>query len=233
MHPLMLTIETATLSGSICVTRGSEMLGSYRGDPQISHSNTLLLDIDRLLSRTRIKLTEISLFAVAVGPGSFTGLRIGIATVKGLAETLNRPCVSIPTLPAIAHSAGPSEMTVSMLPAGRGEVFAQAFAVRPDGLVSELDQPVHLPPARLLDRYSAVSRILFVGEGAQIHREMILKKAAEFQHAWRVAEFENILAQNVAALALLKFANDQLEEAASVQALYVRPSDAELKHSPR
>ncbi len=76
------------MSGSVAVTRGDELLGVLSGDPAISHSNTLLGDVDKLLSQTQIALPEIDLFAVATGPGSFTGLRIGLATIKALAETL-------------------------------------------------------------------------------------------------------------------------------------------------
>ncbi|HKR22298.1 MAG TPA: tRNA (adenosine(37)-N6)-threonylcarbamoyltransferase complex dimerization subunit type 1 TsaB, partial [Pyrinomonadaceae bacterium] len=152
-QPLILSVETATLSGSVAVTRGSEMVGVIGGDPDISHSNTLLVDVDKLLDQTQLALPEIDLFAVATGPGSFTGLRIGIATIKALAATLDRPCVGIPTLEAVALSAGVSEASIALLPAGRGEVFTQLFAVHNDDahprLVEALDEPAHVPPARL------------------------------------------------------------------------------------
>src|SRR5436190_11423783 len=104
------------MGGSVALLRDSTVLGSFTGDSQISHSNTLLRDIERLLSSTNTALPEIDLFAVAVGPGSFTGLRIGIATVKALAATLDRPCAGIPTLAAIAHSAGVSNASLVLVP---------------------------------------------------------------------------------------------------------------------
>src|SRR5687767_1095270 len=115
-HPLILSIETATLSGSVVVTRGDEILGVINGDANISHSNTLLGDIDKLLAQTQITLSQIDLFAVATGPGSFTGLRIGIATTKALAATLDRQTVGIPTLEAVALSGGVSAESVALLP---------------------------------------------------------------------------------------------------------------------
>jgi tRNA threonylcarbamoyladenosine biosynthesis protein TsaB len=105
-EPLILAIETATMAGSIALVRADEVIGGFKGDPGISHSNTLLADLDKLLSETNIELAQVELFAVAAGPGSFTGLRIGIATVKALAETLDRPCAAIPTLHAVALSGG-------------------------------------------------------------------------------------------------------------------------------
>ncbi len=136
------------------------------GDSGISHSNTLLNDIDKLLHEAQVDLSEIDFFAVATGPGSFTGLRIGIATVKGLAATLNRPCAGVPTLQAVALSAGASERSVALLPAGRGEVFAQLFAVTKDGLVTELDQATHISPQRLIAKYGSLESVLWCGEGA-------------------------------------------------------------------
>ena len=117
--PLILSVETATMSGSVAISRGDEILGVVTGDASISHSNTLLADVDRLLNETKIALAEIGLFAVATGPGSFTGLRIGIATIKALAATLDRPTAGIPTLEAVVLSGGVSAESVALLPAGR------------------------------------------------------------------------------------------------------------------
>ena len=120
-NPIILSLETATLGGSICVSRGNDILAQRSGDPSVSHSNTLLADIDGCLGDAGLDLDAVELFACASGPGSFTGLRIGIATLKALAETLQKPCVGIPTLNAIALSAGNATATVALLPAGRGE----------------------------------------------------------------------------------------------------------------
>src|SRR5690242_12795990 len=124
-EPLILSLETATLAGSIAVSRASSVLAHRVGRPEVSHSNTLLSDINDILSRLDLSIRDIDLFAVASGPGSFTGLRIGLATVKAFAATLHRECVGIPTLEAIAHSAGVAHAVVALLPAGRGEVFVQ------------------------------------------------------------------------------------------------------------
>src|SRR5215213_11858472 len=106
--PLILSVETATLSGSVALSRGAHILAAFAGDSGVSHSNTLLHDIDKLLHQAQVELSEIDLFAVANGPGSFTGLRIGIATIKGLAATLGGPCAGVPTLHAVALAAGES-----------------------------------------------------------------------------------------------------------------------------
>jgi tRNA threonylcarbamoyladenosine biosynthesis protein TsaB len=210
------------------VTRGAEVIGSLEGDPAVSHSNTLLADVDKLLARTGVVLTDVDLFAVAAGPGSFTGLRIGIATIKALAVTLNRPCAAVPTLQAVALAGGASKTTVALLPAGRGEVFAQSYSVSA-GAVTSLDEPAHISPQKMIDKYGSLETALWCGEGAIAQRELIESSAAGRQ--WQIAPRTDNLARYVAALALTNFQRDELIAPDALQAIYVRPSDAELKVS--
>jgi tRNA threonylcarbamoyladenosine biosynthesis protein TsaB len=227
VKPLILSVETATLSGSVALSRGEEIVTALAGDSGISHSNTLLKDIDKLLHEARVDLSDIDLFAVATGPGSFTGLRIGIATVKGLATTLDRPCAGVPTLHAVALSAGASERSVALLPAGRGEVFAQLFSVTKDGLVTELDKATHISPQRLLEKYGSLESVLWCGQGVIANSALL--ELPETKPGWQIAPPTQNLATHVASLALAKFRNNGLLHPDALQAIYVRPSDAELK----
>lgn len=217
------------MSGSIALTRGAELIASLAGDPAVSHSNTLLADLDKLLSETEFKLADVDLFAVAAGPGSFTGLRIGIATVKALAATLDRQCAAVPTLQAVALAGGAAEASVALLPAGRGEVFAQLFSVSADGAVTALDEPSHISPQKMIDKYGSLETVVWCGAGALAQRELIESSAGGKQ--WRIAQQADKLARYVAALALRNFSQDQLVAPDALQAIYVRPSDAELKVS--
>jgi len=215
------------MSGSVAVARGEETLGVITGDAGISHSNTLLADVDKLLAETQISLSQIDLFAVATGPGSFTGLRIGIATIKALGATLDRPTAGIPTLEAVALSAGVSAETVALLPAGRGEVFAQLFSVLGPDLVEPLDEAAHIPPARLFERYGDLETVTWCGEGAIANRELIAGWAAN--RDWTIATQTRGLAPYVARLALTRFNRNQFENPFALRAIYVRPADAQLK----
>lgn len=227
MEPLILAVETATLAGSIAIVRGEEVIAGSNGDPAVSHSNTLLADLDQLLNQAKIHLAEIDLFAVAAGPGSFTGLRIGIATVKALAATLARLTAAIPTLQAIALAGGPSAASVGLLPAGRGEVFAQLFSVSNDGTVTARDDASHIAPQKMFDKYGSLKNVLWCGDGAIAQRELI--ESASSSKEWRIAPQPQNLARHVAALALRNFRLGQLVAPDALQAIYVRPSDAELK----
>lgn len=221
---IILSVETATLAGSVAVTEGEVVLAGSVGDPNASHSNTLLSDIDKVLHEARISLSDVDLFAVASGPGSFTGLRIGLATVKGLAETLNRPCAGVPTLHAVALSAGPSARSIALLPAGRGEVFAQLLSVSSDGVVTELDQATHISPQKLVAKYGSLDDVLWCGEGTIANRVLL-----EGNPSWRIAPQSKSLAREIASLALMRFRQNSLEQPDALRAVYVRPSDAELK----
>lgn len=242
--PLVLSLETATIGGSICVARGPNALATRAGDSKVSHSNSLLSDISECLQAAGLTLADIELFACASGPGSFTGLRIGIATLKALAATLDRPCVGVPTLNAIAQNAGESNATVALLPAGRGEVFAQMFSVSAAELV-ELDAAAHLSPAKLIERYREVPSLLWTGPGALVHRPLLqdyaeqhgitfVERTAETSvdsSGWQLATSETSLAESVSVLALRLFTAGQLQTAESLRAKYVRPSDAEINQA--
>jgi tRNA threonylcarbamoyladenosine biosynthesis protein TsaB len=233
---LILSIDTATTCGGVCLFRDGETLASTPTAAQMSHSNTLLRDINELLKTIGAAVGDIDLFAVARGPGSFTGLRIGIATVKGLAATLGRPCVGISTLHAIAAAAGPSSATVSLLPAGRGELFAQLLTVDSAGEVSEIDGPVHQPAQKIIEKYSDQDELVWAGPGAHA-QEQLLREAAQRsayslstfptdEHGWRLAPLPANLSIEIAALAIRQSEGN----AADLRALYVRPSDPELKN---
>lgn len=239
--PVILSLETATPGGSIFLARGTTALAARKGDPKVSHSNSILADIEQCLDDAELKLADVELFACASGPGSFTGLRIGIATLKALAATLQRPCAGVPTLNALAHSAGPSDATVALLPAGRGEVFAQMFSVAAGELI-ERDAAAHLSPQKLIARYGHFPSLVWAGPGADLHRALLQDHAAQHdanfiasperaeiaQKSWRLAPQQTNLAQDVSALALRLFAVDHLQNAESLRAIYVRPSDAEI-----
>lgn len=225
---MLLAIETATPGGSVCVAAGPKVLASRTGDPQVSHSHSLLQDIQDVLVETGVAVGDIDVFAAAVGPGSFTGLRIGLATVKALAATTGRLCVGVPTLSAVAHAAGPSPATVSLLPAGRGELFVQMFSVTEEGRVKPQDGPAHLSPLNTLARYNSLAEITWTGEGALLLREMIEENAQLHQgRLWTIAAGAKLLANSVAAVGFM--AQEFAVSPELLQAIYVRPSDAELK----
>ncbi len=239
---LILSVETATLGGSVCLARGDVVLTCTLGVAEVSHSNSLLTDVNECLEKAGVSLKDVHLFAAASGPGSFTGLRIGLATTKALAATLGRSCVGIPTLNAVAHAAGHSGATVALLPAGRGEVFVQMFSAH-DRQVEPLDKAAHLSPQKVLDKYGSIMNLKWCGEGAHKYRKLLEEYAhgngiafsdtslddTSPQQGWILAREEKNLSKHVAALAFRQLESNEVVDAHALSAIYVRPSDAELK----
>ena len=236
-HSLILAIETATRAGSVAVARGVNVLSSRSGDASVSHSANLIELIDQVLNDAGAKLSEIDLFAAAVGPGSFTGLRIGLATVKALANCTGRRLVGVSTLRAIAHASGIDGDVVSLLPAGRGEVFAQRFTTA-EGSVEAIDAASHVSPQALLEKYGALEGLTWAGEGVRQQIELLTTWATEkgfpitdsgsSDSGWKVIEETHDLAQSVAAMALKEYEAGNSSSAEELHAVYVRASDAEI-----
>jgi tRNA threonylcarbamoyladenosine biosynthesis protein TsaB len=241
-EPLILAIETATRAGSVALARGREILWSASGDASASHSTNLIDMVEKGLQSTGTKLSEVDLFAAAVGPGSFTGVRIGLATIKSFAVCAGKRCAGVSTLAAIAHAAGASEHTVSLLPAGRGELFAQLFLVR-DGQARELDAAAHLAPKAILERYGEMSDLIWAGDGAHQHaaalhewakarrlsfKERTSDSSSQAPPGWSLAPATDQLAISIAALALDVYQSGNTVSPGELQAVYVRASDAEI-----
>lgn len=240
--PLILAIDTATRAGSVVLARGGGVLRSLTGDASASHSIDLIANIEAALKDAKARLGDVDLFAAACGPGSFTGLRIGLATIKSFAVSVGRQCVGVPTLAAIAHAAGLSARTVALLPAGRGEVFAQLFSVN-SGEVRALDGAMHISPVAVLEKYAGFEDLTWAGEGAQSNAEA-LRAGADARHitfgrrdsvgsseqvkGWTLAPRCDELAASIAALALAEYRGGRVTSPEELRAIYVRPSDAEI-----
>jgi tRNA threonylcarbamoyladenosine biosynthesis protein TsaB len=246
--PLILGIETATRRGSVAVKRNREVLASRTGATSSSHSESLLEDIGSALKDAGVRLQDVDLFAAAAGPGSFTGLRIGLATVKGLAATLERPVVGVQTLLAVAYEIQKHGNIVAAIPAGRGELFAEFFDRSAEGGgITSLGPATHLPLEELLSQAASLSGLHWAGEGSWANREAIRSKAdavginftdgkrgsglAAGGDMWVMVSPSGDLAVSVAALALDSFRRGEQCPAADLRAIYVRPPDARINEA--
>ncbi|HEV2799289.1 MAG TPA: tRNA (adenosine(37)-N6)-threonylcarbamoyltransferase complex dimerization subunit type 1 TsaB [Pyrinomonadaceae bacterium] len=187
---LILALDTTTEVRSVAVVRGRSVLASTRGGVLRENSARVLHDVDEALTAAGVQLGDIELFAAATGPGSFTGLRSGLATIKAFAATLNRPVAGVSTLHAVAYACGSqaAERVLACLPAGRGEVFAQLLSVEGASSVTELNEPVHVAPAALFEQAANWGGDLkWAGKGAHAHADALREFAAGKKIVWRVA----------------------------------------------
>jgi tRNA threonylcarbamoyladenosine biosynthesis protein TsaB len=241
---LMLSVDTSTEKRSVALMRGGLLLSLCVSGLREGGSAGLLSDIDGALDSASVGLREVGLFAVALGPGSFTGLRSGLATVKGLALTTGKPAFGVPTLQAIAHAARPARRLLATIPAGRGEVFAQLFGVSAAGQATEQESPEHLPPARLVESMARLGGGVKWAGGGALKFQALIREGAQAagikfhvsderrepdEDEWLLYGSEEPLARSVAELAHAGYVLGVESSAEGLRAIYVRPSDAELK----
>lgn len=239
---LILAVDTTSQRRSVAVARGPQVLGCFGVDAVATHSWRLHDELDVVLHELGLSLKHIDVFGVAIGPGSFTGLRIGLATIKGFAHSLNKPVVGVSTLQAQAWAAGVSGLVCACLDALRGEVYAQLFQVNPDGSVEPLTEPSIALPGQVYASLINESVITFVGDGvlasldvlrdeaATIGRQVILSPVAQCpDEGWVVIQRCEFLAPAVAWLTGLELRHGRAQGVADLVALYIRPSDAEVR----
>jgi tRNA threonylcarbamoyladenosine biosynthesis protein TsaB len=225
-EPFILAVETATRAGGVALARGERILSSRSGDASVSHSTNLIAMVEQVLADAGVRLSDVDLFAVAVGPGSFTGLRIGLATVKAFAVHLQRKVVGVSTLAAIACASQVKGEVLALLPAGRGELFTQQFVVG-DHQITELDRAQHLSPRALIEQYGAVERLTLAGEGAGI-----LEGSVGAPHSGGLKEpgasQNEPLAPAIAVLGYRAYREGKSMAPEDLRAAYLRASDAEI-----
>jgi len=225
--PLTLGIETATSCGGVALLADDRLLGSRTINSPATHSGRLLAAIRRLLEETGLALDQLTGLAVSIGPGSFTGVRIGLSAAKGLAVSLGLPLAGVSTLAALAVRAGHDpRLLCTVLDARRNEIFGAAW--RWPGktpLPREVLPPAVLPIEAFLERLEG--HCLFLGDGALRYRgaiEHALGDRAAFAPPHRILPS----AEEVAYLGRLRLADGLPDDLATLEPVYIRPSDARL-----
>ena len=251
-YMLVLALDTTTRRGSAALLRDGALLDSEIGDAARTYGERLPGDLIRLLERQRLRIQDIELFAVAAGPGSLTGMRIGIATMQGFAMANGRRMVGVSTLDAVARSVEigargegrgvnitrtrvglpltPCPLPLFLaawLDAQRGEVYSALYR---DGTLA--DGPAAEKPAVALSRWSSLvgsNEVVFVGDGALTYRSAI---ASAFPDA-SIATEVPALAPAVGELATEAAARNESVEPGAVRPIYVRRPDVELARDRR
>jgi tRNA threonylcarbamoyladenosine biosynthesis protein TsaB len=232
---LILALDTTTRTGSVAVMQGNTLLGVVTGDPTRTHGERLPAELQVVLRDAGVGRHDLQMLAVANGPGAFTGLRIGLAAIQGLAMVLEIPVVAVSALDALAEASTATEPGVqgevtAWMDAERGEVFVARY---PPPRNSETgwrpaDRPIVAQPRQVLEAMPrhVASRALFIGDGAVRYRQDI---DGHVGGTARVVEPPLALAPFVARLGLLRAACGEAGPPHALQPLYVRRSDAELE----
>lgn len=215
----LLAVETSTLAGGVALLDDERVVGEYLLDVRVTHSERLMPAIDRLLGDAGWTVTTVQGLAVAVGPGSFTGLRIGLSAVKGLAWALGIPVAAVPTLDAMAASLPFAGLPVCpVLDARKGEVYCSLYRWDGVGMRREWDY-LALPPGSLGERLTEPTVLL--GDGAAQVPSRLGRLAPPHRRLPSAAA--------VGVLGLDRFRAGDTVSAAELSPFYLRPSEAELR----
>lgn len=228
---LVLALDTSSKMTSLSLARGAEVLRSISTPTDEKRSETLWSEVESLLAGLGLTIIDVDAFAVCVGPGGFTGLRVGMAAAKGFAVALNRPIVGVTSLEAAAFAAGPAPYVCAMVNAYKNEVYSQLFSVAsaPAALPVPLNAPLVSTFEKALDRVSELSELTFAGDGAETGTEIIeARSRMKGDVEWVISRSHSCGAEAVLQIVLLKYNLGETGEAGSLKACYVRPTEAEI-----
>lgn len=222
----ILGIESASLVASVAIADGDTLVAEYTLNYKKTHSQTLLPMIDEIIRMTETRKASIDAIAVSAGPGSFTGLRIGSATAKGLGQALGKPLVAVPTLEAMAYGIyGTQALICPMLDARRNQVYTGIY--RNEIQFQTVKNQCALEIGQLLEELNQMQEpVIFLGDGVPVQADRI---RADLNVPWSVApaHLNHQKAGAVAVLGTLYYARGEIQTAAEHAPDYLRMSQAE------
>lgn len=231
----ILAVDTATKSCSVAVIDEKSVISEFSANHNDTHSKFLMGMIRDILNICHLSVNDIDGFAVTIGPGSFTGLRIGLSSVKGLALASRKPIVGVSSLEVLAYQVfGSDKLVCPMLDARRSEVYAARY--RFNNLVNNLEFEIVKPPMALSPE-KAIENInepcILVGDGATLYQDLIRDVLGP------IAVFTNftqhiIRASTVGHIAMQRFKANDTDDVSLIEPFYLRKSDAEknIKTNP-
>jgi tRNA threonylcarbamoyladenosine biosynthesis protein TsaB len=221
----ILAVDTSTTSCSVAIVDETSLLSEFTIDREETHSRHLMDMIKAVMTMAGLYFSDLDGFAVTRGPGTFTGLRIGISTIKGLAVASEKPVVGISSLETLAFQGSFSrDLICPILDARKGEVYFSRYRFLNGHLKRQTKERV-APPDKAVDDLN--ESCLFVGNGALLYKEMILEKMGEFASFAPMIQ-NTIRASTIAYLSMAKFENNDTDEIEKILPYYIRKSDAEL-----
>ena len=227
----ILSIETTGPSASVAIS-GSGKLWQKINNTQYSHLEQIVPMTAEIMSEAGIGHEDLNAVAVSRGPGSFTGVRIGMATAKGLAQVWNKPVIEVPTLASFAFGkysfASPKSLICPVFDARRSQVYAAAYPLESDNAVVEgAAYDINEYLAKVKAAAAEYPEIFFFGDGCKVYEQIIADSGLKFTLAPENARFQQ--AANVARLAEKLYAEGRLTSCYECQPDYMREAEAERK----
>ena len=223
----ILAIDSSGLTASVAVLSDNVIKAEFSVCNKLTHSENLMPMTDQVIRASGLELFDIDAFAIAAGPGSFTGLRIGSATVKGLAEAMEKPVIEVPTVNALAQNmSGYEGNIVPLMDARRNETYTGIFTFDKGELVVEREQCA-VPVSDILADINARGRkTVFLGDGVSVFAEQIEKECV-VPYLFAPASLRLQRASSVAVLAEEYYNHGKYVSASEHKPIYLRVSQAE------
>ncbi len=223
----ILAIDTSTDYLSLAIMRDGKIAARFHRRSHMRHSSLLMPMIDKLLKKAKVKLKAIDCFCISIGPGSFTGLRIGVVTVKGLSYALNKPIVTVPTLDVIAENVKSFKGIICpVLDARKNKVYACLY--QSDGKkLKRVSKYLLLPVTELLEKAAKHDRIIFLGDAINLV-DRVGGTCAVGPHRWERLDRWHPKAGVVAKLGSEYYKNKKFVSAENLEPMYLYSRECDI-----
>ncbi|NLK73979.1 MAG: tRNA (adenosine(37)-N6)-threonylcarbamoyltransferase complex dimerization subunit type 1 TsaB [Clostridiales bacterium] len=223
----ILAIDSSGLVASVAIVTEDTMLAEYTVNFKKTHSQTLLPMLQEIVKMIELDMETVDGIAVSSGPGSFTGLRIGSATAKGLGLALNKPIISVPTVDGLAYNLfGTDKLICPMMDARRNQVYTGLYCFKGNELHKILDQRA-VPVDEIIEEINQRGQnVIYLGDGSKVYEDIIRENTkVNFQFA--PMHMNRQRAGAIGALGIQYYNKNQMQTAAQHQPIYLRLSQAE------
>lgn len=220
-----LGLDTSTLMATCAIIEGDRLIGEYSLNQDMSHSEKLVPMIKEVLDSLGLRPKDIDLYGVSLGPGSFTGLRIGLATVKAFAHLFHKPLLGIPTLEALAFNLPHQEIIVPMLDARRDRVYTGVYSWE-DNNIREVMGASIFEISDLIHVLKDYESIVVNGDGASLYKDLLTRELGSRVKFATIGQ-NSCKASSIAELAIKKYNQGLVDDYFTLAPDYLRPSQAE------
>lgn len=228
----VLAVDTSAMTASVALMIDGRLAAESILNHKKTHSEKIMPMIDSVLKESETGIEEIDVFAVANGPGSFTGLRIGVSTVKALAHAMEKPVVGVNTLAALAYNIFDADGLVSpIMDARRGQVYNAVYKWD-KGILTEVTPPRAETLELCLKDFEKEKKVYFLGDGVPVHRKKI-KEAMGERAVFAPPCCLLQRASSVAAIAEIKAEKGETEDYETLNPVYLRKSQAEREYDEK
>jgi len=219
---ITLAMECATQTIGIAFLDQTKIIAELYLDAEGGHAEVLLPALEKLFLLTGLTMEQIDLLVCTTGPGSFTGVRIGVSTIKGLALATGKPIVGVSTLEALAMNVFPSRRLICpLLDARKNQVYAGLYRIGPDGLPEAVAED-RLTDIGFLVKTLAAEEVDFIGEAAVLYRKQLCEEGAPGS-ALKTCHFCRLNASAVGLIGLYRYQHGRIEDPLTFSPRYLRP----------